>query len=116
MLIRELREVSFDDVNAPLHVPFQFVHPKPADLPSKCSQLMVAPMVVDLAHTVHVLMKLPTVHFEVQFCAPGSEQCKIKASACNVILWLGVETAGAQGMIGGVSKSCWRGGLKRAAA
>ena len=99
MLIRELREVSFDDVNAPLHVLFQFVHPKPADFPSKCSQLMVTPVVVDLAMAIHVLMKLPTVHLEVEFCAASPEQCKIKAPTCDVVLRLGVKTAGTQSMI-----------------
>ena len=99
MLIRELREVSFDDVNATLHVLFQFVHPKPANFPSKCSQLMIAPVVVDLAMAIHVLMKLPTVHLEVEFCAASPEQCKIKAPTCDVVLRLGIKTAGTQGVI-----------------
>ena len=99
MLIRELREVSFDDVNAPLHILFQFVHPKSADFPSQRSQLMISPMVVDFSMTIHVLMKLPTVNFEVKFYAAHSEQCKVKPPACDVVLRLGIKTAGTQGMI-----------------
>ena len=98
MLIRELREVSFDDVNAALHVLFQIVHPESANFPAICSQLMIAPVVVDLTMTIHVLMKLPTIDLQVEFCAASAEQCKIKAPACYVVLRLRIEAAGTQGM------------------
>ena len=59
---------------------------------------MIAPVVVDLTMTIHVLMKLPTIDLQVEFCAASAEQCKIKAPACYVVLRLRIEAAGTQGM------------------
>ena len=78
-------EVSFDGVNAFLHVSGEFVHPEAADPPAACDQLPIAQAVSELAVAIHIGMPATAIYFDIQPLPLGLD-CEIERAAAHGIL------------------------------
>jgi len=86
--VRDLREVPFDVVERSRRIGVQLVHPEASHAPAERTQLMIAPMAVELAFAVRVLVPVPAVHRDIEAHA-APEQGEIEPPARNLVLRMG---------------------------